>query len=469
MTIHTRLMDHQREIVEWSKNKLYFGIFADFGTGKTLCALSHVEMFKFRKTLVVSTKTAVESTWCDEIRKHTNFTYVSLLGNKRRRLNQLNIGLRKSMIDATAYHSVRETPVIFLINFDGVRAIYNELVQANFNFIVVDESTKIKSPKTLRTKALWRLGKGIRHRCIMTGFPVTEKLTDLYSQIKFLDGGEVFGNSYYRFLDSHFTRIAYKYLPKRKAIQKVLKKIKPFCIHVTNESLKLPPKRYKTVQVPMTQQQKYILKQLNETFQVAFGRVKIDSDYIFTLINKSLQINDGFIQNVDKETKVKTVEALKTNKDEYLLDLLDEIDITRNKVVIWCAYRFSIRKIKKILKKMGHRVLTLTASTKDVQKTVRRFQAGKSHNVLIATQRKASESITLTACNYAIYYSNTWSFDARANSEGRIYRKGSERHKRVFYTDLVVKGSIEERVVDSLLNKKNLIAELKKEFSGIRA
>lgn len=464
MTIYTRLMDHQEQVGEWSRSKRYFGIFMDYGTGKSLCALDYVETFRFRKTLVVSTKTSVESTWPDEIRKHTNFKFVSLLGSKKRRINQLYLGLRKSMIDSTAYSAVREIPIIFLINFDGVKAIFNELVQANFDFIVVDESTKIKSPKAKRTQALWKLGRRIDRRCIMTGFPVTEKLTELYAQVKFLDGGEALGDNYYRFLDNHFTKIAYKYLPKRNAVQRVLKKIKPFCLRVENVSLKLPPKRYKTVHVPMTADQKYILKELKENFQLEFGRVTIDSDYIFTLINKSLQVCDGFIIGDDKK-----LAALNTNKDEFLLDILDEIDLSRHKVVVWCAYRFSVKKISRLVKKLNHNVLTLTAATKDVNKTVTAFQKSKNHNILVATQKKAAESITLTSANQAIYYSNTWSYDARGNSEARICRKGSEIHDHVMYTDLVVKDSIEETVLKSLLTKKNLVAELKREFSGIRA
>jgi SNF2 family DNA or RNA helicase len=88
-----------------------------------------------------------------------------------------------------------------------------------------------------------------------------------------------------------------------------------------------------------------------------------------------------------------------------------------------------------------------------------------SHNVLLATQLKAAESITLTNCRYAIYYSNTWSQDKRSNSEARIYRKGSEKHKNIIYIDLVVKDSVEEAVYECLKRKKSLVATLMKQFA----
>ena len=47
--IYTKLMPHQVKIVKFIKNKKYWGIFADYGTGKTLCALTYIELNKLRK------------------------------------------------------------------------------------------------------------------------------------------------------------------------------------------------------------------------------------------------------------------------------------------------------------------------------------------------------------------------------------------------------------------------------------
>ena len=114
---------------------------------------------------------------------------------------------------------------------------------------------------------------------------------------------------------------------------------------------------------------------------------------------------------------------------------------------------------------MGIPVLTLIGGNKDDNKTVQWFQKSKDRNVLICTQRKAAESVTLTASRYAIYYSNIWSNDARQNSEARIRRKGSEIHKNITYIDLVTKCAAEESVYNCIrVTKKNLIEELKREF-----
>ena len=92
------------------------------------------------------------------------------------------------------------------------------------------------------------------------------------------------------------------------------------------------------------------------------------------------------------------------------------------------------------------------------------FQKSRDYNVLICTQKKAAESVTLTSARYAIYYSNIWSNDARLNSEARIRRKGSEIHKSIIYIDLITKDSVEEKVYECLRKKKDLINELKTAF-----
>lgn len=485
--IRTKPMDHQTLAVEFCTMKCeeqYAAIFADYGTGKTLIALMIVEIMKrvkengFRKILVVSTSLSIDTTWCDEVRKHTDFRFCVLKGATKQKRNILEYVLEQvNNPNKYTYAKASDKPMLFLINYDGVKGIWRELREAGFDAVFADESTKIKTFNTERTMALYEVSERIPYRYIMTGFPITEALYELYSQIKFLDRGKTFGNSYYAWLNRNFVRVGQKLIVKKKAIKEILNLIKPFCIRITNEHLKLPPKVYKPIELEMTEQQRELLSKLTSTFRLELGKVKIDTKYIFTLIAKSLQICDGFVQHKEYEykevngKKVRTnkvisdeLEVIDTNKDEALVGLLDEIDVQKNKVVIWCAFLFSVKKISRILTKLGIPVLTITGETKDANKVVQQFQKSKDRNVLICTQKKAAESVTLTSARFAIYYSNIWSNDARLNSEARIRRKGSEKHKSIMYIDLLTKASVEKQVYDCLRKKKDLINELKTAF-----
>lgn len=465
--IYTKLMPHQLRVIDFmlANKNTYHGIFADYGTGKTLMLLAYLNLAKLQKVLVISSKTAITSSWVDEIRAHTDFEFTMLAGSRRQRLTNLSMGLRR------VYSQNKKKPFIFMINFDGVHSVFLELCKTRFDMIIVDESTKIKSIRTSRTKAVIKLGSYIRHRAILTGFPVTESLADIYAQIKFLDQGKTFGQKYLSFLDQYFVKIGMGIYPKKKGAEEIIRLIQPFCIRITNKELKLPPKVSKILRIEASAQQAKLLKSLYDLMRVEFGRIKIDTVYIFTLVAKALQICSGFLKESDEYDEDKNlikkgthVETFKTAKDEALFDVLEEIDLDKNKVIIWCSFRQSVKKLYKVLKGVGYTPLLLTGSTPDVNYVVNKFQHDKKARILIAIQRKAAESITLTASNYAVYYENSWSNDQRMNSEARIRRKGSEIHKSIFYTDLVIKDSIEEKIVKCLHDKSNLVNGLKEEF-----
>jgi len=502
MAVYTKLMEHQNDIVKFCKDKPYAGIFAEYGTGKTLCTLKLTEVCGWSKVLVVCSKTAILATWPAEITKHTDFNYVYLVGTKQKRIDALSLGLRKARQQGSAYTAEYLRPTIFLINFDGVKSIYNELVASGMDAIIVDESTKIKYPTTMRTKVLWALSKGIPRRFCLTGWPITESPQDLYSQIKFLDRGVTFGNSYHGFMDKYFAKIGYKRVPIKGAPEKIINAIGGFCIRVTNESLNLPPKTYIVKDIPQSDQQIKALRQLKDYMQIDIGKVNISTEYVFTKLIKTLEICDGFIkdnwwkldgdfikcnkcdfvgehsvdavktedgrklQNRTKCPKCShggNYELVDTQKDEALFDLLEEIDVERHKVIIWTPFKFTLHKLSKLCDHYKYPHVLLSGETEDVKGVVDKFMYSKT-NILIATTKKASESLNLTNCNVAIYYSNEWSYDRRANSEARIYRKGSEKHANVIYVDFVTKNTLEELVFNCLTKKKDLVNELKEMF-----
>lgn len=480
--IRTKPMSHQGKVVSFCKPLDYAGIFAEYGTGKTLCALILAELKRYKRVLVVSTVLSIDTTWVDEIKKHTDFRFCILRGTAKQKVNLLNYAIEKTN-NPTRYHEhdvVR--PLIVLINYESVKSLTYELSHSGFDVIVADESTAIKTYDSLRTLATQKVGQYIPNRYIMTGFPITEALYELYAQIKFLDGGKTFGNSYYAFLNRYFVRHGPKTIIKKKAIQQIMTAIAPFCIIVDNKSLNLPPKRYKQIMLEPTELQKKLLNGLEETYKLEHGTVKIDTQYIFALIEKSLEICDGFIRHVEREvdpdTQKKTgkviredIEYFDTAKDEALLEILEEIDMRKNKIVIWCAFLPSIVKIERILRKTykgaGIGVLTIKGNDRDTNRTVQMFQRSTDQNVLLCTQKKAAASVTLTAAAYAMYYSNTASNDLRSNSEARTRRKGSEIHKSILYMDLVTKGTREEQLVNCLKKKKSFVAEVKAEFEKV--
>ena len=69
-----------------------------------------------------------------------------------------------------------------------------------------------------------------------------------------------------------------------------------------------------------------------------------------------------------------------------------------------------------------------------------------------------SGSITLTAANTVIYYSNDYNLENRQQSEDRAHRIGQTRS--VTYVDLISPKTVDEKIVSALKQKKKLSAEV---------
>jgi SNF2 family DNA or RNA helicase len=69
--------------------------------------------------------------------------------------------------------------------------------------------------------------------------------------------------------------------------------------------------------------------------------------------------------------------------------------------------------------------------------------------------------ITLTEAHTVIYYSNNFSLETRQQTEDRAHRIGQKNN--VTYIDLVVPKSMDEKVINALLNKRNIANEILKD------
>ena len=105
-----------------------YGIFMDTGTGKTPTGLEIAN--HHNSTLVVCPLSIIESAWIEDCNKfYPNKKIVSLWSPlKEKRIKELNTEAD-----------------IYVINYEGLKIIFNEIIQKKFDCIIVDESSKMKN------------------------------------------------------------------------------------------------------------------------------------------------------------------------------------------------------------------------------------------------------------------------------------------------------------------------------------
>jgi SNF2 family DNA or RNA helicase len=139
------------------------------------------------------------------------------------------------------------------------------------------------------------------------------------------------------------------------------------------------------------------------------------------------------------------------------------VEETSDKVIIWANYRHDIEAIKLALaKEYGmNAVGTYYGDTDDEERrrVVREFQDPDSElRFFVGNPRTGGYGLTLTAANTVVYYSNSFDLEVRLQSEDRAHRIGQT--KSVTYVDLMVPGTVDEKIVKALRSKIDIANEV---------
>ena len=105
---------------------------------------------------------------------------------------------------------------VAVVGYESMWRMEEEISKWQPDFIILDESHRIKTHNTKASKAAHRLGGKAKYRLALTGTPLTNKALDLFSQFKFLNPS-IFGASFYGFRNRYFNMVGYgNYTPVLK-------------------------------------------------------------------------------------------------------------------------------------------------------------------------------------------------------------------------------------------------------------
>ncbi|MBC8183269.1 DEAD/DEAH box helicase [candidate division KSB1 bacterium] len=349
------------------------------------------------------------------------------------------------------------------------REFGRKFVNNNSNtLIVVDESSRIKSHKTNRTKAIVLLGKHAKYKRILTGTPVTKWPLDLFTQFQFLDPEILYFNSFYTF-KHHYADIKNRVVKVNRGgrmvdhkyeevlrfinLDEMKRKIDPYSHRITKkECLDLPSKIYMTIKVEMSPIQKKVYKELKVNLILQLVKEHVPIPMVLTRLLRLQQITGGFVP-IDEEGNVEPVDKINAKISALLYDIKD----VEGSVIIWARFRAEIKAIyQALIEEYGYNSAGTyfgETSRHDRKTLIASFQDKKTR-FFIGNPQSAGLGLTLTAANTVYYYSNDFNLENRLQSEDRCHRIG--QHNPVVYKDLICPDTVDIDVVNALRNKKNL-------------
>ena len=456
---------HQLKVWEISKDKKVYGLFMEMGTGKSKVILDSASYLydngKINLLLIIAPKGAYRNWELNEIPSHLPSHVLYRLG--------VWSSVPKAKEKEALEYVMNETEDLKIVlmnveSFSTRRACRwaEKLLMSSASMIVIDESTTIKNPRALRTKALIKLGNMANYKRILTGEPVTRSPLDLYSQCQFLDDTLLGFSSYYSFRNRYaimnnmnLGNRSFKKIVGYRQIEELNSMIRLFSYRIKKEEcLDLPPKTYQYRYIEMTKEQQRHYKTMQD---LCLAQVKSD---VVTVPNrlsqlvKLHQISCGHLITNDGKTLY-----LDNKRISVLMDLLEEAD---NKVIIWACYRADIHAIAEAIKdRHGDTYATYygDTSSKDRNDILKKFTDKNSDmRFFIGNPATAGYGLNLQVASTVIYYSNSYNLEHRIQSEDRAHRIGQDN--KVSYVDIVTLKSVDKMIIDSLKGKKQIAAQV---------
>lgn len=445
----TKPLPHQIEAIEAIAGAVNsVALFDEQGLGKTKIIIDalceDMEKKIIGGVLVVCKKTLL-NTWKQEIIKHSNLRPNIILGTRSQRgMNFLN---------GAQFH---------IINYDAVIQESSRLqsfLKLKKYAIVLDESQKIKNPKSKTATAIFAISNLATKRIIITGTPMANRPQDLWTQYKFLDDGKTLGTDFESFKKKFEVKLKGQqnlsiYQEKLKWLRNTLQTSDTIFIRRLKNILNLPGKEYRNIGVDLVGDQKKIYDRLREKLYLEIKKAsgeqieKQINNYLEKLL-RLIQVasNPGLINDNFSDTPVKFIEIDK---------LVDTIIKNNEKVIIWSCFVDNIKAFKIRYKHHGSLTIFGEMIIEDRNKAVELFMTSSNHKILIANPAAAKEGLTLTEANHAIYLDRNFNLDDYLQSQDRIHRIGQ---KRKCYIYKILANNTVDEYVDEILEKKHILAK----------
>ena len=461
----TKPYAHQLTALEKSWNKETYAYFMEMGTGKTKVLIDNMSMLydkgKVDGALIIAPKGVVKTWYEQEIPTHlpNHIENVAVLW-------QSNI-TKKQQEKLESLFEIETALHILVMNVEALSTdkgvkFATKFLNSHKVLMAIDESTTIKTPTAQRTKNIIRIGKMSKYRRIMTGSPVTKNPLDLYTQCEFLDPYLLDFASYYAFRNRyaemktmHVRGRSIQVVHAFQNLAELSDKLKGFSYRVLKEDcLDLPPKNWTKRHINLSKEQKKVYDEMKKTALATLNGKVTSTMTVITQLMRLQQITCGHFVADDG-----TIQEIKNNRITELIDVLDE---TEGKAIIWGHWQKDIQNIVSEIEKVHGpgSVVSYYGLTpqEDRQDNIRKFQSDPKCRFMVGTPSTGGYGITLTAANTVIYYSNGYDLEKRLQSEDRAHRIGQK--KNVTYVDIICEDTVDEKIVKSLRKKINIASEV---------
>ncbi len=409
----------------------------DMGLGKTIQVISLLLKMKedglLKKPVLVICPTTLMGNWMKELQMFA------------------------PTLDATIYHGAeRQLDVnhdIILTTYAIMRIDVEELKKHTWGVIIVDEAQNIKNPDTAQTLAIKMLKSDVK--IAMTGTPVENRLTELWSIFDFINKGYL--GSLKDFQKSY--AIPIERFKENSRAAKLKMSVSPFVLRRLktdkNVITDLPEKMVLNEYCYLSKPQAVLYeKTLNEMMEKISGFTGINRrGNIFKLITALKQICNHPYQFLKSGEMGKE----QSGKMEKCISTVQTILENGEKTLIFTQYKEMGDILTKVIAQecnteplFFHGSLTVPQR----EELINKFQNDDETKVMILSLKAGGTGLNLTSATNVIHYDLWWNPAVEDQATDRTYRIGQD--KNVMVHRMITLGTFEEKIDEMLKSKKEL-------------
>jgi SNF2 family DNA or RNA helicase len=450
---------YQEQAVGLGVSQACLGLLLPPGMGKTTITYAILQILKsknlIKRTIVIAPLRVVYNVWPKQKDAWQEFTglRVNILHGKDK---------EKNLLDLSAD--------IYCINPEGLKWLCATperiaFLKANFDVLVVDESTKFKHTGTDRFKLLRQFIKYFRRRYILTGTITPNGLMDLFGQMFILDEGASLGRYVTQFKNKYFypiDHLGYTLAPHSWAREEIAQKVAPLTLVLNRaEHLDMPELLFNDILVTLPPAAMVTYSAMENSMMAVLADDAIVAANAAVATSKCRQIANGGIYTNAQDGTYENVHDVKL---DALEDLLEQLGGEPLLVV----YEFGF-DIEKILARFPKALRLTTGSPKKDSDCIARFAAG-----LVTLGAGQFSSIALgidglqNSCRHVCMYGLTWNLQDYIQTIDRVYRQG-QKSDTVTIHRIIAKDTLDEKVLRVLDAKDRTQTGFLNVLKGLRS
>lgn len=431
--IKGELYGFQKATVDWIINNKGRGLVSlDMGCGKTFCSLAYIAHTKKEKTLII-VPSSMKYSWADEISKWT-------------KLKALVIN-SKSELGLEEYNDHD----IIILNYDILKKFLIFLTSVKFDCLIVDESTYIKNPSSIRSKAVKKISQRIESVILLSGSPILNRTIELYTSLNILD--QEAWNDYYGFARRYCAAYQSRWgldVSGASNIPELKERIDKYIIRKRKEDVlkDLPSKKFINVPIQLENgiQKKYQLLENSLRAYLRNAKNKTRAEIRKSLLAETLvKLNE--LRQLTSEGKIESTK-------ELIQSILD----SGEKVIVFSSFISPIKTLEDYFRKESVMIIGSTSGI-DRKEAIDKFQNNSETKIFFGGINSASMGITLTAASNVIFIDFDWTPENMRQGYSRCDRIGQKADSISIY-QMVALNTVDQKMLKILKEKQGIIDKL---------